>query len=96
MSEYIVPRRTYYTIYVVLLICTYLTWQVAYFDLGRLNTAAALIIAVFKALLVVLFFMHAKYSTRLTWVVILAACFWLTLLLGLTMTDYVARSVTAM
>ncbi len=91
MAEHIVPKQTYYVIYVVLLVCTYLTWQVAYFDLGRLNTVAALGIAVFKAVLVALFFMHAKYSTRLTWVVIAAGLFWLVLLLGLTMTDYLTR-----
>ncbi len=91
MAEHIIPNRTYVLIYVVLLICTYLTWQVAYFDLGRLNTVAALAIAVFKALLVVLFFMHAKYSSRLTWVVIGAGIFWLLLLLSLTMSDYATR-----
>ncbi len=91
MSEYIVPRRTYYAIYVILLVCTYLTWQVAVFDLGPLNTVAALTIAVFKAVLVVLFFMHVKYGTRLTWVVIIGSILWLGILLALTFGDYLTR-----
>jgi len=91
MSEHILPTRVYYTIFGILLLCTYLTWQIAYYDLGRLNTVAALAIAVFKAVLVVLFFMHAKYSTRLTWVVATAGVFWLGILLALTMGDYLTR-----
>jgi cytochrome c oxidase subunit 4 len=91
MSEQILAKRVYYTIFAVLLLCTYLTWQIAYFDLGRLNTVAALGIAVVKAVLVVLFFMHAKYSTRLTWAVAIAGVFWLGMLLALTMGDYLTR-----
>jgi cytochrome c oxidase subunit 4 len=91
MTGHIVPKRTYYTIYVVLLVCTYITWQVAFFDLGPVNTVAALAIAVFKAVLVVLFFMHVKYSPRLTWVVVIASVFWLGILLALTFGDYLTR-----
>src|ERR1700737_1728007 len=91
MAEHIIPRRTYYAIYVILLVCTFLTWQVALFDLGALNTVAALTIAVFKAVLVVLFFMHVKYSSRLTWVVVIGSFFWLAILLSLTMGDYLTR-----
>lgn len=92
MAEHILPRRTYFAIYAVLLACTYLTWQVAFFDLGAMNTVAALAIAVFKAVLVVLFFMHVKYSSRLTWVVAIGSVFWLALLLALTFTDYLTRA----
>jgi cytochrome c oxidase subunit 4 len=91
MSEHITPARTYYTIFALLLFCTYLTWQVAYFDLGPFNTVVALGIAIFKATLVVLFFMHVKNSTRLTWAVVLGSVFWLGILLTLTMTDYLTR-----
>ena len=90
-ESHIVPARTYYTIFAILMVCTYLTWQVAYFDLGPLNTIAALGIAVFKAVLVVLFFMHVKGSTRLTKLVILGGFFWLGILLALTMGDYLTR-----
>jgi len=91
MSEHIVPTRVYYTIFGILMLCTYLTVQIAFFDLGDLNIVAALVIAVFKATLVVLFFMHVKYSTRLTWAVVVGAVFWLGILLVLTMSDYATR-----
>jgi cytochrome c oxidase subunit 4 len=90
-DSHIVPKRTYYSIYVILLVCTYLTWQIAFFDLGVLNTVAAVTIAVFKAVLVVLFFMHVRYSTRLTWVVVIGSLFWLGILLTLTFGDYLSR-----
>ena len=92
MAEHIVPKRTYYTIYGLLMLCTYLTVQIAYFDLGALNTVAALAIAVFKATIVVLFFMHVKYSTRLTWAVVVGSVFWLGILLVLTFSDYLTRA----
>jgi cytochrome c oxidase subunit 4 len=90
-DSHIVPKRTYYSIYVILLVCTYLTWQVAFFDLGVLNTVAAVTIAVLKAVLVILFFMHVRYSTRLTWVVVIGSVFWLGILLTLTCGDYLTR-----
>ena len=91
MSEHIVAPRVYYTIFLILAVCTYLTWQVAVFDLGLLNTIVALAIAVFKATLVVLFFMHVRHSTRLTWAVVLGSLFWFGILITLTMTDYLSR-----
>ena len=91
MASHILPKRVYYTIFAILLFCTYLTVQIAFIDLGAWNTVAALTIAVFKAALVVLFFMHVKYSTKLTWAVVLGGIFWLGILLALTMTDYLTR-----
>jgi cytochrome c oxidase subunit IV len=91
MSSHILPKRVYYTIFAILLFCTYLTVQIAFLDLGAMNTVAALAIATFKAALVILFFMHVKYSTRLTWAVVLGSIFWLGILLTLTMTDYLTR-----
>ena len=91
MASHILPKRIYYTIFAILLFCTYLTVQIAFIDLGAWNTVAALTIAVFKAALVVLFFMHVKYSTKLTWAVVLGSIFWLGILLALTMTDYLTR-----
>jgi len=92
MSEHIVPKRTYYLIFLVLMVCTALTVWVAFIDLGAMNSVAALAIAVFKATLVVLFFMHVKYSPRLTWLVIIGSVFWLGLLLAMTLGDYATRS----
>jgi cytochrome c oxidase subunit IV len=92
MAEHILSTRTYYKIFFILIFCTYLTIQIAYFDLGRLNVVAALAIAVFKAVLVVLFFMHVKYSPRLTWLVIAGGIFWFGIMLSITMADYLTRS----
>jgi cytochrome c oxidase subunit 4 len=86
-----VPRRVYYRGYGALLALTLLTVGVAYTDLGPLNTVAALAIAVSKALLVMLFFMHLRYSGRLTWVVAGAGVIWLAHLLIFTLADYLTR-----
>jgi len=92
MATHILPTRVYYTIFAILLFCTYLTVQIAFLDLGALNAVAALAIAVFKATLVVLFFMHVKYSTRLTKLIVCSGIFWLFLLLFVTMSDIWTRS----
>lgn len=91
MAEHIVPRRVYVLVWVALLILTVLTTYAATVDLGVLNGAVALTIACLKMTMVILFFMHVKYSTRLTWLIVLAAFFWLGILLTLTMNDYLAR-----
>ena len=61
-------------------------------DLGAMNNVIMLTIAVTKATLVVLFFMHVKYSTSLTWAVIVGSIFWLAIMLALTMNDYLTRA----
>ncbi len=91
MAETIVPTRVYYTVFVTLLILTFLTTGVAFVDLGFFSPVVALTIAVAKASLVVLFFMHLRYSTRLTWVVAGAGLFWLGILFTLTLSDYLTR-----
>jgi cytochrome c oxidase subunit 4 len=91
MSSHIVPTRTYYLIFLTLMVCTAITVAVAFVDLGPMNVVVAMTIAVLKATLVVLFFMHVKYSTRLTWAVVIGSVFWLGILLALTMTDYLTR-----
>jgi cytochrome c oxidase subunit IV len=92
MSEHVLPSKLYYGIWGALLCLTVLTAWIATVDLGPLNTVVALFIATGKALLVVLFFMHVKYtSERMTKLVIVAAIFWLLLLLGLSLADYTTR-----
>jgi cytochrome c oxidase subunit 4 len=71
---------------------TALTVWVAFQDLGPLNTPVALAIAITKATLVILYFMHVKYSPRLTKLVVVASVFWLAILLVMTMGDYATRS----
>jgi cytochrome c oxidase subunit IV len=91
MEHVIVPKSTYYTIFSALVVLTGVTTTVAFFDLGLLNAVVALSIAVVKASLVVLFFMHLKYSSRTTWVIGGAAIFWLGILLVLLLSDYATR-----
>ena len=92
MSEHVLSSKLYYGIWITLLVLTVVTALVATVDLGPLNTVVALSIATFKALLVGLFFMHVKYtSEKLTKTVIVAAIFWLVLLLALSMADYTTR-----
>jgi len=92
MSQHIVPPRVYFIVFAVLMMGTALTVAVSFVDLGSFNAVAALTIAVFKATLVVLFFMHVKYSTKLTWLVVTGSVFWLAILLSLTFSDYLTRS----
>jgi cytochrome c oxidase subunit 4 len=92
MAEHVTSKRTYFAIWAALLVLTYATVAVSRYDLGRLNTVVALTIAVAKALLVVLFFMHVRYSTRLTKLVVVGGFMWLALLIGLTMADEVTRA----
>ncbi len=89
--HHIVPKSTYYLIFTALMVGTGITWWVATIDLGAMNNVIMLSIAVTKATLVVLFFMHVKYSPKLTWTVILGSIFWLVIMLALTMNDYFTR-----
>jgi cytochrome c oxidase subunit 4 len=97
-EHHIVSPKIYFAIFGALMICTTLTVYAAEVDLNRyfngLNIIVALTIAVFKASLVVLFFMHAKYSPKRTQLVIIASVFWLAIMLFMTMSDYVSRSWT--
>ncbi|MGD0989907.1 MAG: cytochrome C oxidase subunit IV family protein [Candidatus Sulfotelmatobacter sp.] len=86
------PLKMYFSIWAALLICTFITYKAAFIELGRFNAAVALGIATFKATLVALFFMHVYHaSEKLTKLVVIAAIFFLMLLLGLTMSDYATR-----
>ncbi len=78
----------YLLIYCLLLALLIATVSAASVDMGPWNVVTALVIAVVKALLVILFFMHVRHSSRLTWIFAGAAFLWLTLLLGLTLSEY--------
>ena len=73
------------------MVLTALTVAASHVDLGRYNVVVALTIAVIKALLVILYFMHVRYSSRLTVVVLATGFFWLAVLIVLTMSDVVSR-----
>jgi cytochrome c oxidase subunit 4 len=90
-ENHIVPKRVYFAVFFALIVLTWVTTLVSTLDLGRWNIFVALAIAIFKASLVVLFFMHVWYSTRLTKMIVLSSLFWLLLLLFITMADIWTR-----
>ena len=92
MSEHVVSPKVYLVILLALMLGTVLTVAAAVKDFGPWNIVIALAIATTKATLVVLYFMHARYSSRRTQLVIVCAVFWLVLLLGLTLSDYAMRT----
>jgi cytochrome c oxidase subunit 4 len=91
MAGHISPTRVYYTIFGSLMVLTAITVAVAFINLGPLNFSIALGIAITKATLVILFFMHLKYSSRLTKLICGSAFFFLIVLFGLTLSDYLSR-----
>ena len=91
-SDHIVSIKLYSAIFGALLVMTLATAGAAFIDLGgNLNSVVAMLIAACKALLVILFFMHVRYSSRLTWVFVGAGFFWLMILLSLTLADVLSR-----
>ena len=93
MTEDVVPVRVYVAVFALLATLTAVTTVVAFADLGRLNVIIMLVIAVTKATLVALYFMHLRYSERLAQVAIGAAVAFLLVLIGLTLSDELARGV---
>ncbi|MGH9882627.1 MAG: cytochrome C oxidase subunit IV family protein [Pyrinomonadaceae bacterium] len=93
MSEHIVSIRTYVVIFSILTVGTALTVWAGQRDFpGPLNVVIALTIACIKATFVVLYFMHVRYSSRLVWVIVGSALFWLAILFALTFSDYWTRN----
>jgi cytochrome c oxidase subunit 4 len=82
----------YLLILVALLIGTCLTWGIAFIDLGIMNPVVALTIAVIKAVLVILFFMHVRYSSKLTKITVAAGFFWLMIMITMSLSDYLTRT----
>jgi cytochrome c oxidase subunit 4 len=89
--SHVVPQKIYVLVFVTLLALTLVTVDVAFYNLGWLDLWIALLIATFKATIVVLYFMHVKFSSPLTWVFALAGVFWLIILFVLTLSDYLTR-----
>jgi cytochrome c oxidase subunit 4 len=89
--SHVATKGSYVFIFVTLMVFTAITVFAAFVNLGAFNATVALGIATFKATLVVLFFMHVKYSSRLTKVIVASGIFFLAILLLLTMVDYAAR-----
>jgi cytochrome c oxidase subunit IV len=92
MAEHVTSQKTYLLIWAALMVLMIATAALSRVDLGAWSTPVALAIAVIKALLVILFFMHVRYEgATITWVMVVAGFFWLGILLTLTMTDYLSR-----
>ena len=91
-AQHVVSVKTYLSVFAALIILTLSTVGIATIDLGPLNTIAALLIAAIKATVVILFFMHLRYSKPLIGVVVLGAILWLAILIGLTLADFMSRS----
>ncbi len=90
----------YIVIFLALVAGTVLTWSIAFLDLGTIphtqvswNPIVALTIAVIKATLVILYFMHVRYSNKLTIITVCAGFFWLMILITLSLSDYLTRAL---
>jgi cytochrome c oxidase subunit 4 len=94
MSEHIVSPKIYVAVFISLSIFTIATYSIAKIDLGPFNALVAIVIAMIKSLLVILFFMHVKYSPKMTKVTLISGFFFLLILLSLSMTDYISRPWT--
>jgi cytochrome c oxidase subunit 4 len=94
MPGHIVPKKLYILVFAALIVFTALTTGVAFVNLGKWNTIVALAIAVAKASLVILFFMHLRWSSGLTRMVLLAAFVWFAILVTLTLSDEFTRQWT--
>jgi cytochrome c oxidase subunit 4 len=94
MTEPMIKTKTYVIVCVLLVLLTFLTVAISFFSIeGRWHLIFGLTIALVKATLVVLFFMHVLISPRVTWIVIIVSCFWLLILIALTFTDYSTRDM---
>ena len=93
MTGHVVPVRVYLTVFAILVTLTAVTTAVAFVDLGRMNVVIMLVIAVTKATLVVLYFMHARWGERLLQIAVGTAVVCLLVLIGLTLSDLLVRSV---
>ena len=98
MSEGAHPtHKVYYLVFLALVIGTILTWRIAFIDLTvfgiSFNPEVAILIACTKATLVILFFMHVRYSSKLTMLTVAAGFFWLLIMITLDLSDYLTRGI---
>jgi cytochrome c oxidase subunit 4 len=91
MTERIVSDKTHIVVFITLLVLTLGTYEIAKLNLGHWNSAVSMAIAATKAILVILYFMHLRHSSWLVRVAFVAGLFWFSILLALTMNDYLTR-----
>jgi cytochrome c oxidase subunit 4 len=90
-ESHILPIRTYMLVFIALMVLLVLTVGVAFVDMGPFSLVAALLIASIKGLLIMLYFMHVKYSNKLVWLFAGSGFIWLLILIGLAASDYISR-----
>ena len=81
----------YYTVFLALMVLTFITWAITYVDLGEFNLILALAVAITKAMLVIVYFMHLKWSPKLIKVTIGSSVFFLMIMFVMTLSDYMSR-----
>ena len=86
-----VPKRVYFVVWLLLLVLLVATWRMAKLNLHPFNAILAMTIAVLKMLLIMLYFMHLRYSSRLTWIFAGAGFLWLAILIVISLNDYLTR-----
>ena len=91
MSEHVLPLRVYFAVFGALMVLTAVTTAVAYADLGSLNVVVALSIASVKGMLVILYFMHVRYSPRVVRIFALSGLLFLLILFAFSLSDYLTR-----
>ena len=92
-AEHVVPVRLYLLIFTALIVLTAITTVVAFIDLGVMNVVVMLLIAFAKATLVVLYFMHVRFTSRLTQLAAASGFAWLAIQVGLTLSDVLTRQI---
>ena len=85
------PLTAYFVVFFTLMILTIITVWVSRIDLGAMNTAVAMVVAVAKATVVILWFMHVIHSPRMTWIVVISSFIWLAMMFVLFYSDYLTR-----
>ena len=93
MTAHVDSIKTYALVFIALIVLTVATTAVAFVDLGPFSVVVALLIAVCKMLLVALFFMHVRHSTKMTRLVVVGGLCWLLILLSFTLADVWSRGM---
>ncbi len=91
-AEAVVSRKTFFLVYVALMVLLVLTYVASLFNLGFVGIVIAMAIAACKAVLIILYFMHVKVSRQLIWIAAIVGFIWLGIMMGLTFNDYLSRN----
>ena len=95
MNPKVIPKKVFVRVWAALLVLLFLTCGLAQVNLGKMNAVAAMTIAIGKMLLVILYFMQVRYSSRITWIFVAAGFIWFLIMIDLTLADYLTRGRVA-